>query len=134
VDERHLRPAMEELSRYRAPLLVHAEVADPMPPRVEGDPLKYTTYLKSRPRAAENEAVALAARLCAETQARTHIVHHSSSDALETLRDARREGLPLTAETCPHYLFFAAEDVPDGATQYKCAPPIREREHREALW
>jgi len=133
VDERHLRPAMEELSRYRAPLLVHAEVADPMPPRVEGDPLKYTTYLKSRPRAAENEAVALAARLCAETQARTHIVHHSSSDALETLREYKSKA-PLTAETCPHYLHFAAEEIPDGRTEFKCAPPIRERDNREALW
>src|SRR5437764_4064149 len=133
VDERHLRPAMEELSRCRAPLLVHAEVADPMPLRVEGDPLKYTTYLKSRPRAAENEAVALAARLCAETQVRTHIGHHSSSDALETLREYKSKA-PLTAETCPHYLHFAPEEIPDGRTEFKCAPPIRERDNREAPW
>jgi allantoinase len=124
---------MQELANLRAPLLVHAELAGPMPARVDGDANKYTTYLSSRPRAAENEAVALAARLCAETQARTHIVHHSSSDALTTLR-VYKEKAPLTAETCPHYLHFAAEEIPDGRTEFKCAPPIRERENREALW
>ena len=72
--------------------------------------------------------------LCRETGARTHVVHLSSSDALGPLRMARREGLPITVETCPHYLTFAAEDIPDGATAYKCAPPIRERENRERLW
>ncbi|MCA1826112.1 MAG: allantoinase AllB [Myxococcales bacterium] len=133
VAEPELRPAMEELARAGAPLLVHAEVAGPMPAHVEGDPSKYATYLKSRPRASENEAVALAARLCAETQARTHIVHHSSSDALETLREFKHKA-PLTAETCPHYLHFAAEEIPDGRTEFKCAPPIRERDNREALW
>jgi allantoinase len=133
VGERELRLAMEELHRVRSPLLVHAEVAGPMPAQVDGDPSKYATYLKSRPRAAENEAVALAAWLCAETQARTHIVHHSSSDALATLRETRLRA-PLTAETCPHYLRFAAEEIPDGRTEFKCAPPIRERDNREELW
>jgi allantoinase len=134
VRESDLRPAMEALARIPSRLLVHAEVADPMPARVEGDPRKYSTYLRSRPRAAENQAVALAARLCAETRARTHIVHHSSSDALGTLREVKRAGAPLSAETCPHYLHFAAEEIPDGRTEFKCAPPIRERENREALW
>jgi allantoinase len=78
--------------------------------------------------------VALAARLCMETRARTHIVHHSSSDALGTLREVKRAGAPISAETCPHYLHFAAEEIPDGRTEFKCAPPIRERENREALW
>ena len=134
VGERDLRAAMEELERIGAPLLVHAEVAGPMPARPAGDPRAYATYLLSRPRAWENEAVSLAARLCRETGARTHIVHHSSSDALETLRAAKRDGVPLSAETCPHYLHFAAEEIPDGRTEFKCAPPIRERENREALW
>jgi allantoinase len=133
VGENDLRPAMEELSRLKSPLLVHAEVAGPLREPV-GDPLKYRTYLESRPRESENQAVSLAARLCAETMARTHIVHHSSSDALDTLRAARSAGAPLTAETCPHYLRFAAEDIPDGHTEFKCSPPIRERENREALW
>jgi allantoinase len=135
VRERDLRPAMQELSRLRVPLLVHAEVAGPMPqPSPGADQRKYSTYLQSRPRAAEDQAVALASRLCAETGARTHIVHHSSSGALPTLREAKRAGAPLTAETCPHYLHFAAEEIPDGRTEFKCAPPIRERENREALW
>ena len=135
VRERDLRPAMVELARLGVPLLVHAEVADPMPPPEPGaDERKYSTYLRSRPRASEDQAVALAAGLCAETGARTHIVHHSSSDALPILRDYKQRGAPLTAETCPHYLHFAAEEIPDGRTEFKCAPPIRERENREALW
>jgi allantoinase len=133
VDEAALRPAMIELARLKTPLLVHAEVAGPLR-QPQGDPLKYKTYLETRPRAAENEAVALAARLCAETRARTHIVHHSSSDALETIKASKAAGAPLTAETCPHYLRFAAEEIPDGHTEFKCSPPIRERENREALW
>ena len=133
VGEPEMRAAMKELRRVQSPLLVHAEVAGPLR-EPEGPVEKYTTYLHTRPRASENEAVALAARLCAETQARTHIVHHSSSDALTTLRTTKAAGAPLTAETCPHYLHFAAEEIPDGRTEFKCAPPIRERENREALW
>jgi allantoinase len=133
VAEDDLRPAMRELARIGSTLLVHAEVAGPIR-EPQGDARKYASYLASRPRAAENEAVALAARLCRETRAPTHIVHHSSSDALETVRAARSEGLPFSSETCPHYLFFAAEEIPDGRTEFKCAPPIRERENREKLW
>jgi allantoinase len=133
VSEADLRPAMRELARIESTLLVHAEVAGPLR-ELQGDPRAYSSWLQSRPRAVEDEAVALAARLCQETGARTHIVHHSSSDALETVRGARRQGLPFSAETCPHYLFFAAEEIPDGRTEFKCAPPIRERENREKLW
>ena len=73
-------------------------------------------------------------RLCRETGCRVHIVHHSSSDALPMLRAARAEGLPITVETCPHYLTFASEEIPDGATHFKCCPPVRELENREKLW
>src|SRR6267378_518043 len=73
-------------------------------------------------------------RLSRETGCRIHIVHHSSSDALGILREAKGAGAQLTVETCPHYLHFAAEDIPDGATEFKCCPPIRERENREQLW
>ena len=135
VGERELRPALQELARLQRPLLVHAELPGPIERAgTAGAPEKYSTWLHSRPRAAEDEAVALMARLCRETRGRVHIVHHSSADALPLLREIKREGLPMTAETCPHYLHFAAEDVPDGATEFKCAPPIRERENREALW
>lgn len=97
-------------------------------------PTRYTTFLESRPRAAENEAVALMIKLGREFGTRIHIVHHSSADALPMLREAKAAGLIITAETCPHYLTFSAEEIPDGATEFKCCPPIRERENREHLW
>jgi len=97
-------------------------------------PTRYATFLASRPRAAENEAVALMIKLSREFATRIHIVHHSSSDALPMLREAKAVGMNVTAETCPHYLTFAAEEIPDGATEFKCCPPIRESENRELLW
>ena len=138
VTESNLLEAMPELARLNSVLLVHAELAEPIEnaaAEIAGsNPTDYQTFLKSRPRASENEAVALMIRLCRKTGARVHIVHHSSSDALPMLRAAREEGLPLTVETCPHYLTFAAEEIPDGATHFKCCPPVRERENREKLW
>jgi allantoinase len=97
-------------------------------------PTKYAAFLASRPRAAEDEAVALMIKLAGEFGTRVHIVHHSSADSLAMLRDAKMAGLKITAETCPHYLTFAAEEIPDGATEFKCCPPIREGENREQLW
>ncbi|MDP2271811.1 MAG: allantoinase AllB [Archangium sp.] len=138
VQEEHLQPAMMELRRLSRPLLVHAEVEAPIDAvaeQVKGmDPRSYMTYLASRPPTAEEDAIKLVSRLCRETRARTHIVHHSAATALPLIRAARAEGLPFTAETCPHYLHFAAEDIRDGATAFKCAPPIRERSNRELLW
>ena len=140
VDEAELRPAMHELARIRRTLLVHAELPGPLAAaeaelgRGHHDPRRYATYLASRPRAAENQAIDLVVALCRDTRARTHIVHHASSDALPQIAAARAAGLPFSAETCPHYLAFAAEDIEDGATAFKCAPPIRERDNRELLW
>jgi allantoinase len=139
VSEGELRAAMWELARLGATLIVHAEVPGPVEQALAagvagGDARRYETFLRSRPRGAENEAVALMLRLCRETGARVHVVHHSSADALPLLREAKDEGLPLTAETCPHYLTFVAEEIPDGATEFKCCPPIRERQNRERLW
>jgi len=138
VTEADLRVAMPEIARLGSVLLVHAEVEGPInaasPVLVGMDRRHYETFLRSRPRESENEAIALMIRLCRETGCRIHIVHHSSSDALPMLRAARAEGLPITVETCPHYLTFAAEEVPDGATHFKCCPPVRERENREKLW
>ncbi len=138
VTESDLRVAMPEIARLRSVLLVHAEVPGPINLAAASlaglDPRKYETFLSSRPRESENEAIELMIRLCRETGCQIHIVHHSSSDALPMLRAALDDGLPLTVETCPHYLTFAAEDVPDGATHYKCCPPVRERENREKLW
>lgn len=138
VGEAELAPAMAILARLDRPLLVHAEVAGPIDgaaARLAGaDPRRYATYLASRPPGAEEQAIALVTGLCRATRARTHIVHHSAASALPLLRAARAQGLPLTAETCPHYLHFTAEAIPDGATPFKCAPPIREAANREALW
>ena len=139
VSESDLRLALPELARLGAVLIVHAEVPGPIEsacgsPNTTGDPRLYETFLNTRPRAAEDEAVALMIRLSAEFNARVHIVHHSSADSLPLLRQAKAAGTQITAETCPHYLHFAAEEIPDGATQFKCCPPIRERENRERLW
>lgn len=142
VNEGELHAAMFELARLDATLIVHAEMPGPVDEAFKsccagetaGDPRKYETFLRSRPRAAEDEAVALLLRLCRETGARIHVVHHSSADSLPLLREAKAAGLPFTAETCPHYLTFAAEEIPDGATEFKCCPPVRERENREQLW
>lgn len=142
VSENELRPAMFEIARLDSTLIVHAEMPGPVEQataaccagEAAGDPRRYETFLRSRPREAEDEAVALMIRLCRETGARVHIVHHSSSDALPLLREAKQSALPLTAETCPHYLTLASEEVPDGATEFKCCPPVRERENLERLW
>ena len=151
VTEQDLRTALPELARLGATLIVHAEVPGPIsrtgipacPPLAPDDgagtdrnvcPTKYETFLASRPRAAENEAIELMIKLAREFNTRVHIVHHSSADALASLRAAKAAGLSITAETCPHYLFFAAEEVADGATEFKCCPPIRERENNEQLW
>lgn len=132
-DRRVLDEAMPELARLGVPLLVHAELEDEVP-EPQGGPRSYRHYLESRPRRWEGEAIRLMVALCREHRCRTHIVHLSSADALEHIAQARREGLPLTVETCPHYLTFAAEEIEDGATPFKCAPPIREAENRERLW
>ncbi|MGA9994713.1 MAG: allantoinase AllB [Pyrinomonadaceae bacterium] len=138
VTESDLREAMPELARLGALLIVHAELPGPIDEAqssaLEKSAQDYETFLRSRPRAAEDLAVALMIRLCRETGARVHIVHHSSADALPMLEQARAEGLPITVETCPHYLHFVSEDVPAGATEYKCCPPVRERENQEKLW
>jgi allantoinase len=133
VGERDLREAMPILAALGLPLMVHAELPGLIgSPR--GDPRAYDSYLALRPPAAETEAILMMIELCASTGARTHIVHVSSAASVPLLRSARERGLPITAETCPHYLAIAAEEIPDGATEFKCAPPIRDRANRDALW
>jgi allantoinase len=137
VEEQDLRLAMPPIARSGLPLLVHAEdprIIAEATEQISGDPRKYSTYLASRPDAAETRAIELMIRLCREYGCRVHIVHLSSAASIPLVKGAREEGLPITAETCPHYLYFAAEDIPDGATQFKCAPPIRDGFNRELLW
>lgn len=133
IERCELRRAMSRLAGMGSVLLVHAE----LPEYLSSPPMggrKYSDYLNSRPPSAEISAIQLMLDLCRETGCRIHIVHLSSAEAIPILRQARNEGLPVTVETCPHYLTFCAEEVPDGATEFKCAPPIRTASNREALW
>lgn len=135
VTENHLREALPELKRLGTVLIVHAELPGPCQNvNIQGEASNYQTFLSSRPRAAENQAVELMINLGCEFGVHVHVVHHSSADALSPLKRAKEEGVRISAETCPHYLYFAAEDVATGATEFKCCPPIRERENRERLW
>jgi allantoinase len=138
VTESQLRAALPAIARTGLPLLVHAELPGPVDSATEklvnADWSVYRTYLQSRPEEAELSAIRMMLSLCREFRFRLHIVHLSSCQALPELRAAREQGLPVTVETCPHYLHLAAEGVPNGSTLHKCAPPIRSRENREALW
>jgi allantoinase len=133
VGEGDLRRALPTLARRGVPLLVHAESPALIRPS-SGDPRQYASYLATRPADAEVDAVRLMIRLASEFRVDTHIVHVAAGAAVETIARAQSEGVPISAETCPHYLTFAAGDVPDGATLFKCAPPIRDATDREALW
>lgn len=129
-----LRVAMPILRDAGRPLLVHAEIEGLPEPGADGDRRTYAAYLHSRPKEWEERAIALIVDLVRETGCRAHIVHLSAATALPLLRRAKAEGLPISAETCPHYLCLRAEDVPTGATEWKCAPPIRDEANRQALW
>jgi allantoinase len=133
VTEADLELAMPLITRTGLPLLVHAELPDYLR-QPASDPALYNTWLESRPERAEIEAIRLMIRLCRKHECRVHIVHLSATGALDDLRAARSEGLPITVETCPHYLFFDAEEVADNAVAWKCAPPIRCHANRERLW
>jgi len=138
VREPDLRAALPHVARTGLPLLVHAELPGPIDAATKdlqtADWRRYSTYVKSRPDKAELLAIRLMLSLCREYEFRLHIVHLATAAALNELCEARAEGLPVTVETCPHYLHLEAEKIPDGATQYKCAPPIRSGATREALW
>jgi allantoinase len=141
VTEAELRAALPHVAQTGLPLLVHAELPGPVDEatrRLQNnesvDWTRYSTYLQSRPEDAELSAIRLLLSLCREYKFRLHIVHLSASAALGELCAARAEGLPVSVETCPHYLHFCAEEISDGATLCKCAPPIRSRENREKLW
>lgn len=129
-----LRQAMPILARHGLPLLVHAELEGEACAHTPAEAQSYQAFLASRPSHWEDRAIALMIDLCRETGCRTHIVHLSSASALPLIAAAKAEGLPLSVETCPHYLYFAAEQIPDGHPEYKCMPPIREQQNQEGLW
>ncbi len=138
LDEAGLRAAMPVIAASGLPFLVHAELPGPIEKLIStlagADGRQYSNYLYSRPDEAELEAIRLLIQLVREFGCRVHIVHLATGHALAELKQARAEGLPITVETCPHYLYFAAESIPDGATQFKCAPPIRAAFHQDRLW
>src|ERR1700682_3032093 len=137
LDEEGLARTLAALRDTGAPLLVHAELPGPIEhaaATLKGDASSYRRWLDSRPHQAEDQAIALVDRHVRASGAEAHIVHLSSADALDIIRRARDERVPLTAETTPHYLYFAAEAIPDGAPEFKCAPPIRDRDNRGRLW
>ena len=138
VNEQELRTALPHVERTGLPLLVHAELPGPVDAATrqlaQADWSKYATYLQSRPDEAELSAIRLMLSLCREYHFRLHIVHLATSQALDLLRAAKSEGLPASVETCPHYLHFSSDKIPDGQSLFKCAPPIRSRENREKLW
>jgi allantoinase len=134
LDDAGLRAALTELARFDGLLIAHAEDADVIAAAPPPIGRSYAGFLASRPGAAEESAIGALVAAARDTGARAHVVHLADADALPILRAARAEGVRITVETCPHYLTFAAEDVPDGATMFKCCPPIREAWHREALW
>lgn len=131
--EEDLMRAMPILAKAGVPLLVHAELEGPAPSLRSGS-RNYRDYLESRPQSWEIEAIRMMIRLAEKTNCRTHIVHLSAASALDDIAAARARGVPLTVETCPHYLHFESERIAEGSTQYKCAPPIRESENRQNLW
>ena len=128
--EEHLRVVGD----LGAPMLVHAEDPAVLDRAPAADGRSYRKFLRSRPEEAEDLAVARIVDATRSARARAHIVHLSSAGALATIRRARDDGVAVTAETCPHYLCFTAEDIPDGATQFKCCPPVRDAANRDRLW
>jgi len=134
VSAGQMEQALSVLRGLGSPLLVHAENAGAAAAIGEASGRRYADYLASRPRGVENLAVAQVIEAARKTRGHAHIVHLSSSDALPMIASARREGVPVTAETCPHYLALTAEEIADGATTFKCSPPIREAANRDLLW
>lgn len=134
VTEQDLDEAMPILAKHNIPLLAHCELSDNDKHSLLSEhPTSYQEYLKSRPKFWENDAVDLMINKCRQHHCPVHIVHVSSAECLSKIEAAKAEGLPITAETCTQYLYFNAEQIPDGKTIYKCAPPIREKENNEQL-
>lgn len=145
VEAQDIRRALPILAKHDVPYLIHAELdcGHAVSEKNEISELnishKYQSFLDSRPKKWENDAVALMLSLAREAKAngndnKIHIVHLSSAEALKTIAEAKSQGLRFTAETCPHYLTISSEDIPDGKPLFKCCPPIREKSNREQLW
>ena len=134
LDPTQLLAAMKEVASFDGLLVVHAEDAAVLEAAPHPPSRAYADFLLSRPEEAETTAVRRLLDGARETGCRVHVLHLSSARALDALADARAEGLPVTVETCPHYLCLAAEEIPDAAPEFKCCPPIRDEGNRAALW
>jgi allantoinase len=134
LDAAQLEAALDEIAALGSMLIVHAEDPGVLDAHANHGGTSYAAFVESRPDEAETTAIDRVIDGVRRTGARAHILHLSSAAALPALRAARAEGLPITVETCPHYLVLAAESINDGATQFKCCPPIRSDANREALW
>ena len=134
VTEIDLRKAMPVIAKYNLPLLVHCELTDNEHRLTINNHQSYQEYLLSRPKKWEDDAIALMIRLCEEFNCRVHIVHLSSADSIQQIKNAKQRGLPLTVETAQHYLYFTSEEIMDGQCVFKCAPPIREKKNNDQLW
>lgn len=134
VSRKDLEAAMPVIAQYKRPLLAHCEIYDEeVQSGLDEKPDSYNCYLNSRPCKWENDAIEMMIDLARQYQCPVHIVHVSSAEALPLIAAAKKEHLPVTAETCAHYIYFNAEDIPDKNTLYKCAPPIRNRENNQQL-
>lgn len=133
VTEEDLRKAMPIIAQHHLPLLVHCELESNFDFK-SGNPRSYNNYLQSRPDKWEHDAIKLMIKLCKEFNCKVHIVHLSSAQSLPLVAEAKSQNLPLTCETAPHYLYFNAENIKDGNTLFKCAPPIRNQKNNDSLW
>ncbi|GLC40179.1 hypothetical protein PLESTB_000259700 [Pleodorina starrii] len=139
VEAEHIAAALPFLKRRGVPFYVHAEVVTPVEADPSADPTRYTTYMATRPPKFEQDAIRLLVQLMdadsspAAPGFSVHVAHLADAGALDIIREAQSRGHPLTVETCAHYLTFASEDIPDGATQFKCAPPLRDAANKQSL-
>jgi len=129
-----LSAALEVLAKNDALMIVHAEDSIAIERSTKPSSRSYAEFLASRPKGAENVAIAQLIEEARRSQAKVHVLHLSSGDSLSLIRSAKADGVKITAETCPHYLALTSEEIVDGATHYKCCPPIREQRNQDELW
>ncbi|TLS43795.1 allantoinase AllB [Streptomyces montanus] len=134
LDQDQLDRSLAEIAGFGGLLIVHSEDPHHLAAAPQKGGGRYADFLASRPRDAEDTAIANLIARAKRLHARVHVLHLSSSDALPLIAEAKREGVRLTVETCPHYLTLTAEEVPDGASEFKCCPPIREAANQDLLW
>ncbi|MGW3580032.1 allantoinase AllB [Streptomyces rubiginosohelvolus] len=134
LDQRQLANSLGEITDFGGLLIVHAEDPHHLTAAPQRNGRKYADFLASRPRDAENTAIENLIAHAKRLNARVHVLHLSSSDALPLIAAAKREGVRISVESCPHFLTLTAEEVPDGATEFKCCPPIREAANQDTLW